>query len=838
VNNAWSFDIIRQSAWDVWTWICIAATLALLSYAVLGRLWLRGPRGWVELGLIAVGVVGTAAVLGLPDLRSAHAGFFWTFGVLALLSATFYLELLPRLGGRRMGTLLAMRIIALALLIPMLFEPVIRRVTQPKPDRPLLMVVDTSGSMSFPDVQNGPTRIQSVVQTLRSQLGKINENFVPKYYTFSTGLDPLPGPDALSTAKADGKATDIAGAINKLLSENTRSDAAVILISDGIDNVSPDVLDALAANDHPINTVRVGSEQTNPSNLVNVAVADVVADDDFVVGHDAPIKALIKSTALPNRVVDVKMAEVDADGKPISQINAQKLVLQPTPDGQEVTFNYNAPAVGVHRLSVWVDPVPGERNLLDNRQEFQGLAIDPRVKVLYLEGRVRPEYRELYRTLGHDPNIELATMLRIQQDRFFAGGSVDGAAFTWQQLPADPAAWKKFDVIMLGDIDVSFLQGPAMDAIEQAVSGGGALIMLGGQNSFGPGGYKDTPIERALPVMVGDLNSPQEKQEFVPRLTADGLVHPTMQGLSDWFGTGNKPGTKDLPPLRGNVVVAGAKSGAQVLLTHPDRLGPDGKPQIVLAVERYGKGRSAAFTVDTTYLWSLPLYGMGQDSPYNRLWGQLIRWLAGTDVRNRERGAGLEGLLNKNNYQLGENVHIRAMVRDEHGDATRYAQVSVKLQHVGEVAQQSLSLNPVDSHLGMYDLVIPHPDRGDWVMNLIASKDGKLLGTERLKFTVIPPDDEMLKLAANPKLLAAIAAATHGSSYELAGLPTLLDSLTKGMPKEQQQSVPLYNVLAAALTLTGHTPPWPPTANLPIEGLLVFALLAAEWILRRRWQLT
>ena len=61
----------------------------------------------------------------------------------------------------------------------------------------------------------------------------------------------------------------------------------------------------------------------------------------------------------------------------------------------------------------------------------------------------------------------------------------------------------------------------------------------------------------------------------------------------------------------------------------------------LLATQLYGQGRSAAFTLDTTYLWYLPLRGMGQDSPYNLLWGQLVRWLAGQDVRNRQRGAGM-----------------------------------------------------------------------------------------------------------------------------------------------------------------------------------------------------
>ena len=75
---------------------------------------------------------------------------------------------------------------------------------------------------------------------------------------------------------------------------------------------------------------------------------------------------------------------------------------------------YKPATAGVHRLAVWVDPVAGERSTVDNRQEFQGLAIDPGIKVLYLEGRLRDEYRELKHLLEHDPNIELATLLRVK----------------------------------------------------------------------------------------------------------------------------------------------------------------------------------------------------------------------------------------------------------------------------------------------------------------------------------------------------------------------------------------------------------------------------------------
>ncbi len=831
-----TFDITRQTFWDLWVWVCAAGCIVLLGYALFGRLWAT-RRGWASLALVVSGIGGTVIVLAAPPLRLPLVGMIWTFVLLCVVSATFYLAMRDRLRWRQISALLGIRIAALAIAVPMLFEPVLRYVTHPKPERPLLLVIDTSGSMSFPDMQNGPTRLQSVWQTLRPQLGRMNQYFVPRYFTFATQLDELKNAEDLSRTTADGKATDIAAAIQSAGRQSTRDDAAIVLISDGIDNASPNVLDAIRASRYPVHTLRVGSEQTEPATLPNIAVTDVQTAEDFVVAHESQVKATVKSTALANRVVDVKLAEVDEAGKPLSEPASQKLVLQPLVEGQSVDLPYKPTRVGVHRLAVWVDPVAGERSAVDNRQEFQGLALDPRIKVLYIEGRARPEYRPLKRALETDPNIELATLVRLQKDRFSAFGSTEGVAV--RAIPSMPEQWSKIDVVIIGDLDSSFLTRLQQTQIEQAVSKGAGLLMIGGQNSFGPGSYKDTPIEKALPVFVGDTRSPQEKTQFVPRLTPQGAVHPAMEGLVEWFGTGDKAGEKKLPALNGNVVVPQEKSGAQLILIHPDRVGPDGKPQIVLAVQRYGQGRSAAFTADTTYLWNLPLYGMGQDSPYNRFWGQLARWLAGADVKNRQRGAGVEGLLNKNVYSLGENVHIRAMVRDERGDATRYAQVSLKLKPA-DGPEQTLTLQPAETHAGMYELTLPHPAKSQFVATLLASKDGKELGRQELKFMVIPPADEMLKIAANPALLAGISAQTHGLNDELARMPALLDELirTNKKPMEAKQvSVPLDNYLAAAMAWLGHHPQWPRKIDLPIQGLLVVVLLCTEWILRRRWQL-
>src|SRR5581483_5566285 len=178
-----------------------------------------------------------------------------------------------------------------------------------------------------------------------------------------------------------------------------------------------------------------------------------------------------------------------------------------------------------------------------------------------------------------------------------------------------------------------------------------------------------------------------------------------------------------------------------------------------------------------------------------------------------------------------EAVKVRAQVRDEHGDATQYAQVSLTLK--GGSLDKPLQIPLATSgRVGMYesaadpDKGIPRLGKGDYTVDLVATKDGKELGRQQLKFTVIPPEEEMLKIAANPKLMEAIAQATGGFHVDLPELPNLLDNLIRSDPAsqgEQQRSVPLANTTRALLVAAGGNPQWPAKYDLPMQAVLVIA---------------
>ncbi|TAK31214.1 MAG: VWA domain-containing protein [Chloroflexota bacterium] len=70
-------------------------------------------------------------------------------------------------------------------------------------------------------------------------------------------------------------------------------------------------------------------------------------------------------------------------------------------------------------------------------------------------------------------------------------------------MPADLAGWSRYAAAVLADIRAESLPSGAMDLIEQYVRDlGRGLVMTGGPDSFGPGGYADTPVERTLPVYM------------------------------------------------------------------------------------------------------------------------------------------------------------------------------------------------------------------------------------------------------------------------------------------------------------------------------------------------
>ncbi len=68
-------------------------------------------------------------------------------------------------------------------------------------------------------------------------------------------------------------------------------------------------------------------------------------------------------------------------------------------------------------------------------------------------------------------------------------------------LPANAKELEKYDLVVVSDVPAHFLNTGQMAALDSYVSDlGGGLVMAGGEDSFGSGGYQGTRIEQIMPV--------------------------------------------------------------------------------------------------------------------------------------------------------------------------------------------------------------------------------------------------------------------------------------------------------------------------------------------------
>jgi len=119
-----------------------------------------------------------------------------------------------------------------------------------------------------------------------------------------------------------------------------------------------------------------------------------------------------------------------------------------------------------------------------NNEAVMTAPVKGRPSVLYVEGGILREPSSagyLQRALEHE-NIDV---------------EVRGP----RGLPATAKELEKFDLVLVSDVPAHFVGAGQMSALDSYVSSlGGGLIVAGGEDSFGSGGYQGTKIEQILPV--------------------------------------------------------------------------------------------------------------------------------------------------------------------------------------------------------------------------------------------------------------------------------------------------------------------------------------------------
>src|SRR5439155_12019819 len=92
---------------------------------------------------------------------------------------------------------------------------------------------------------------------------------------------------------------------------------------------------------------------------------------------------------------------------------------------------------------------------------------------------------------------------------------------------------KDIDVIILGDMEGRYLRKQDYEQIVKWLDGKNhSLLVLGGYSSFGPEGFRATPLADVLPVVFSP-DGPQSEAAFSLELTEKGKQHPIFSLTGD-----------------------------------------------------------------------------------------------------------------------------------------------------------------------------------------------------------------------------------------------------------------------------------------------------------------
>lgn len=98
------------------------------------------------------------------------------------------------------------------------------------------------------------------------------------------------------------------------------------------------------------------------------------------------------------------------------------------------------------------------------------------------------------------PKVLLSTTGSGSLQRALADDGLDVTLRSPSSLPSSATELAAYDLVLLSDVPAHLITDEQASALDGYVSGGGTMLMAGGADSFGSGGYQATRMERMLPV--------------------------------------------------------------------------------------------------------------------------------------------------------------------------------------------------------------------------------------------------------------------------------------------------------------------------------------------------
>jgi len=698
------------------------------------------------------------------------------------------------LGPAKLTAVGALQVGLWAVALFMLWQPALITQTLRPQENSVAVLLDASASMAYGDQRT--TRLATAVDAIESEIiPALEDSLNVDVYTFDTTPERAVNLDAVA---ADGTVTQIgASLLDVLRGANAGGLAAVVLVSDGVDNsqnFDAATIAEIAGYGVPVHTVGIGREVLDE----DIELEDVVIAAEGPAGSTAGAQVSIRHGG-GGGIAELKVY----DGEAI--LASETLTLPDRPGVLTRQVDLDIGKAGMRDLRFTVDALPGERNVLNNTQLRPVEVPELRRSILYIEGEPRWEYKFMRRALSRDSPLRLASMLRTTPNKHYRQGIASPDELL-DGFPIDEETLFEYDALIVGSYEAAALSESQHDMIREFVSRrGGSLLMLGGRRGLADGGWGLTSVAEILPVELPEIDAPSFVRTPVRAVLTDAGERALMTRF-EADDAANRAAWDSLPELADFQYVGAVKPAADVLLSAEVA---NGDLQPLLVHQRYGLGNVFVLATGGTWRWQMQM--PYEDEHHEIFWRQMLQALV--------TGAAQRITLSTDRafYADQQTVQLRTELRDAAFEPDTTSEVTVRAIHASG-SEETVTMIPEPGQPGVYTASYEAPVPGIYRFEATAvDTDGEPVASSA-RVAVRREDGvaEHFHLQQDRAALERIAAATGGRYFEVDELDGLAEAISfsdAGVVERQLLAL------------------W----NMPIFFLLLAALKAGEWLLRLRW---
>jgi hypothetical protein len=649
--------------------------------------------------------------------------------------------------------------------------------------------------------------------------------------------------------------TDYASALETLIKDIPSEEfAGVLVVSDGRNNgeagLEP-IARRYGLQGVPVSGVVVGGSKTPR----DVAIAEVLAPESIFLGDRVRMRVTMHVTGAKGSQIKLKMSgmpsadsvvtnALSADGDVVLDETTIKVL---TDDyTHEVRMTHEPKEHGLRSYTLETDVLEGELFSTNNTWKVDVAISDDRTNVLLVDDRPRWEFRYLRNLFyGRDKSVHLQSLL-LRPDRVegvTADAPLPPASASRKfgdaeagSLPTSREEWRKFGMIVIGDVAPDTLTEDVLADIRHCVSERGALLVVIAGRNYMPMGYDDEVLRELLPITYeasSDSGAILSRLRSRLVLTGAGGGHAVMQQSSSY--SENAAIWEDMMPLTWRLPVTSVKSGAEILAYAvpvgemgedlaavnvagaSDQLDEENSKRsrnALIVAQDYGRGKVLMLNFDQTWR----LRHKAGDTLHHKFWGQVMRWGVGEKLRagDNELRLGTDKLT----YTPLDVPRVLARVTDADSVGVENAVLEVNLMRDGETIASVTPVYREGSH-GMYEADLPpcaDMGRYDVVMTRTDGESEKQVETAFM-VVVAKRSIELADVTSTRVDLENLARLTDGRVVGPDQAGTLWDAFGEGGTVMQERH-----------ERTLWDKPW--------VLFCLAGLLTTEWLLRKRGGLT